>query len=71
MSILSGRYPELSPVELKVCTLLKINLSSKKIANILYVEPKSIEVYRFRIRKKLGLSREQNLLTTLATIETA
>lgn len=69
MSILSARYPELSPIELKVCALLKINLSSKEIANILYVEPKSVEVYRFRIRKKLGLSREQNLLTTLATIE--
>jgi tetratricopeptide (TPR) repeat protein/DNA-binding CsgD family transcriptional regulator len=69
MSTLSARFPELSPIELKVCALLKINLNSKEIANILYVEPKSVEVYRFRIRKKLGLSREQNLLTTLATIE--
>ncbi|MBL7973999.1 MAG: hypothetical protein JNJ85_03750, partial [Candidatus Kapabacteria bacterium] len=53
--------PQLSPIELRVCALLKVNLNSKEIADILCVETKSVEMYRFRIRKKIALDSTVNL----------
>lgn len=58
---LSTKYPQLSPIELRVCALLKVNLNSKEIADILCVETKSVEMYRFRIRKKIALDSTKNL----------
>ncbi|MBX7156203.1 MAG: LuxR C-terminal-related transcriptional regulator [Bacteriodetes bacterium] len=58
---LSAKYPQLSPIELRVCALLKVNLNSKEIADILCVETKSVEMYRFRIRKKIALDNTVNL----------
>lgn len=63
---LTRQCGDLSPTELRLCALLKINLSSKEIANILCIAPKSIEMYRFRVRKKLRLKKTENLNTYLA-----
>lgn len=65
---LSARYPALSPTELKICALLKINLNSKEIARLLHVSLRDIENHRYRIRKKLGLSSGENLASFLAGI---
>ncbi len=53
---LAARHPNLSPTELKVCALLKIGLTTKETARILNIEPRSVETYRGRIRKKIGMS---------------
>lgn len=58
---LSEKYPDLTRQELKVCALLKIKLSTKEIAQILFVAPRSVEMYRYRIRKKLQLNPSQKL----------
>lgn len=58
-------YPSLSPVELRICTLLKINLSSKEIASMLCIEAKTVEVYRYRIRQKMKLEQGTNLVQHL------
>lgn len=60
-------FPDLSPAELKVCAMIKLNLSSKDMAAILCVEISTIEIYRHRIRKKMNLKRDQNLISFLAT----
>lgn len=65
---LAARYPGLTPTELKVCSLIKINLSTKEIAQILNTEPRSIEKYRQRIRKKMELGQDDNLSTILAAV---
>lgn len=49
-------YPELTRAEIKVCSLLKLNLDTKQISSILHKTPASIEVDRSRIRKKMGLT---------------
>ncbi len=64
---LSGGFPALTPTELNVCALLKINLSSKDIANLLNIAPRSVDIYRSRIRKKLGLEAETNLTSFLSS----
>lgn len=68
LEALAARYPGLTPTELKVCSLIKINLSTKEIAQILNTESRSIEKYRQRIRKKLELGKDDNLSTFLAAI---
>jgi tetratricopeptide (TPR) repeat protein len=51
----------LSATELKICALLKINLSTKDIANMLYISPRTVEFHRANIRKKLKLKSAQGL----------
>lgn len=66
--VLSGRYPGLSATDLRVCTLLRMQMSTKDIAQLLCVEPRSVEVYRSRIRRKLSLPRRTNLSVFLSAI---
>ncbi|MBS1537217.1 MAG: LuxR family transcriptional regulator [Bacteroidetes bacterium] len=68
MRTLSKKYNSLTPTELKICALLKINLSSKEIANILSVSIHNIEMHRYRIRKKFQLPTEANLASFLAPL---
>ncbi len=48
-------YPNLSNNDVKICTYMRMNLSSKEIAGLLNIAPKSLETSRLRIRKKMGL----------------
>ncbi len=67
-SRLVDRFPDLSPKEVKVCLLMKLNLSTKDIANSLCLSNRTIEVHRYQIRKKIGLSQEENLQTFLMSL---
>lgn len=62
------RFPNLSSHEQRICAFLRMNLNTKEIAAITGRSAKSIEVTRSRIRKKLGLSRTDNLSSFLASI---
>ncbi|MFZ4704870.1 MAG: tetratricopeptide repeat protein [Bacteroidales bacterium] len=58
---LDDKFPELTHAERKVCAMLKLNMSSKEIASITMTLPESIDTTRSRIRKKLGLEKDENL----------
>ncbi len=58
--------PTLTPMEIKVCTLLKINLSTKEIAHILSVSSDAVEFHRLNVRKKFDIPRAQNLTSFLS-----
>jgi DNA-binding NarL/FixJ family response regulator len=58
---LKDKYPELTPHDLKLCACLKLNLSSKDIASLLNISLRGVENSRYRLRKKLKVSPEQNL----------
>jgi len=58
---LDTRFPELTHVERKVCAMLKLDMSSKEIAAITMTHPESVDTTRSRIRKKLGLEKDENL----------
>ncbi|OED38488.1 hypothetical protein AB832_04575 [Flavobacteriaceae bacterium (ex Bugula neritina AB1)] len=51
----------LSPAELRLGMLLRLNLSSKEIASILRVTPDSVRVARYRLRKKLPIDQKEEL----------
>lgn len=59
---LSEEIHSLTPTELKVLKLVSKQHSSKEIADLLFVSPKSIENYRSRICKKLNLDARNNSL---------
>jgi tetratricopeptide (TPR) repeat protein/DNA-binding CsgD family transcriptional regulator len=60
--MLARRFPALSPAELRLCALLRLDLSTKEMAALLSLSPRSIEVYRSRIRSKLGLEGNASLV---------
>jgi len=55
--------PNLTSAEIKMASLLKLNLSTKEIAAIIFKSESSIKTTRFRLRKKLGLSGNQSLIS--------
>ena len=56
-----NNYPEVSNNDLRLMALLKMNLSSKEIANILNISIEGVKKARYRLRKKLKLSTEDSL----------
>jgi hypothetical protein len=58
---LSKKYPGLTSKDIKLCVYLKMNLSSKEIAPLMNISFRGVELHRYRLRKKLGLSPEENL----------
>lgn len=63
---LAQKHPELSPGERKLCAMLRLNLSTKEIATLTLQNPQSIDIARYRIRKKLKLTTEVNLVSYLS-----
>ncbi len=58
---LKEKHPELTPNDIKLCIYLRLNLSSKEIAPLLNISTRSIEIKRYRLRKKMNLEHDQNL----------
>lgn len=58
---LINAYPKLSSEELKLCYFLRLNMNSKEIASITNKESASIDIARYRLRKKLELDKDEKL----------
>lgn len=58
---LKEKHPDLTANELKLCALLRMNLLTKEIAQLMHVSVKAVEVGRYRLRKKLKIDSEVNL----------
>ncbi|WP_420573720.1 triple tyrosine motif-containing protein [Kordia sp.] len=54
-------HPQLTANDLRLCAYLRLNLSSKEIAPLLNISVRSVEIKRYRLRKKISLAREINL----------
>ncbi|RAW01799.1 ligand-binding sensor domain-containing protein [Pseudochryseolinea flava] len=54
-------FPLLSPQEIKLSAYLRMNLSTKEIAQLLNISVRGVEISRYRLRKKLHMDRNQNL----------
>lgn len=66
---LNRQFPDLTPGEIKLCAFLRLNMTTKEIAAIIHQSPKSIDVARTRLRKKLNLTnKEVNLINFLINI---
>lgn len=58
---LSTQFPGLTPSDLKLAAYIRMNINSKEVAGLMNISSKSIEMARYRLRKKLNLTRGQNL----------
>ena len=66
---LMNEFPDLTQNELKLCAFLRLNMSTKDIAELTGQQILSIDKARYRLRKKLALSNsETNLVTFLSQI---
>jgi len=61
-------YPELTQNELKICAFLRLNMSTKEISELTGQRGPTIDHARYRLRKKLNLSSDTNLVTFLSQI---
>jgi tetratricopeptide (TPR) repeat protein len=65
---LNELFPNLTPNELKLCAFLRLNMSSKDIAAITFLSVNSINIARHRLRKKLNIEQEENLIIFLSSL---
>lgn len=61
-------HPSLTPNDLRLCAYLRLNLSSKEIAPLLNISVRSVEIKRYRLRKKMDLPHELGLVEYILSI---
>jgi DNA-binding CsgD family transcriptional regulator len=66
---LHDQFPELSPGDLRLAALLRMNLSSKEIAPLMHISVRGVENKRYRLRKKLDLPADTNLSAWMIDFE--
>jgi ligand-binding sensor domain-containing protein/DNA-binding CsgD family transcriptional regulator len=62
---LKSDHPDLVPNDLKLCAYLRMNMSSKEMASLLNISLRGVEIRRYRLRKKLNLAHDKNLVEFL------
>ena len=70
LTAIKAKHSNLSSSDLKLCAYLRMNLSSKEIAQLLNISLRGVEMSRYRLRKKLQVSSETNLFDYLISIGT-
>lgn len=69
MKKLRSRHADLNQNEMMMCAYLKMNLSTKEIAPLLNLSVRGVESMRYRLRRKFGLEREDNLMAYLNNVQ--
>ncbi len=65
---LKAIHPNISNNEIKLCAYLRMNLTTKEIAQLMNISVRGVEISRYRLRKKLNLATEVNLFNYLIAI---
>ena len=68
LKLVKEKHSSLTPNDLKLCAYLRLNLSSKEIAPLLNISPRSVEVKRYRLRKKMDFPPKTNLTNYILDI---
>jgi DNA-binding CsgD family transcriptional regulator len=58
---LKKKYPSLTPNDLRLCSYLRMNFTTKEIANLTNISSRAVEIGRYRLRAKLKLGHDVNL----------
>jgi tetratricopeptide (TPR) repeat protein len=61
-------FPKLSVTDHKICALIKLKFSSKEMSSLLGISVESVHTSRYRLRKKMGLDRNDNLYDFINSI---
>ena len=65
---IKAAHPSLTPNDLRLCAYLRLNLSSKEIAPLLNISVRSVEIKRYRLRKKMELAHELGLVEYILNV---
>lgn len=65
---IKASHPALTPNDLRLCAYLRLNLSSKEIAPLLNISVRSVEIKRYRLRKKMELPHELSLVEYILNV---
>jgi len=68
LEYLTRTFPNLTTADLRLCTFLRMNLNTKETADIMGLSVRSIESRRYRLRKKIGLSKKDDLINYLISL---
>jgi ligand-binding sensor domain-containing protein len=66
---LLDHFPDLTTNDLRLCSYLRMNFSTKEIARLLNNSTRAVEISRYRLRKKLNLQHDNNLTEYLMSID--
>ncbi|MCB9266803.1 MAG: hypothetical protein H6558_17385 [Lewinellaceae bacterium] len=58
---LHHKHPQLSPNDIRLCCLIKINMTNKEIASIQNISLGAVEKSKYRLKKKLKLDKDEDL----------
>lgn len=65
---LKAQHPELVPNDIKLCAYLRMNMSSKELSSLLNITLRGVEIRRYRLRKKLNVPHDKNLVEFLMEV---
>ncbi|MEO8533751.1 MAG: hypothetical protein ABI441_08370 [Flavobacterium sp.] len=65
---LARKHPSLSSKDLKYCCYIKMNMSNNDITNLLGINQDSVRTHKYRLKKKLTLEKEQDIVSYLRTV---
>ena len=69
LAAVKEKYPDITPNEHKLCAYLRMNLSTKEIAQLMNISVRGVEISRYRLRKKLKITSDINLFDHLINIK--
>lgn len=62
------QHPSLTDIELRHCIFMKLHMQTKEIANVLHIDPRSVQAARYRLKKKMNLDEQTDLKEYLINI---
>ncbi len=71
LSRLQKKHPNLNQRELRICLLIKLNYSTQEIARSVGISTRGMESIRYRMHKKIDLSKHQSLKSYLTDLAVA
>ncbi len=67
---LLAKHPGLTQNDIRLCSLIRINLSTKEIASLLNVSSRGVEQSRYRLKKRLNLPKDEDLTRYITVFKT-
>ena len=68
LSKLQRKHPNLNQRDLRICLLIKLNYDTREIARTIGISTRGLESIRYRMHKKLGLSKHQSIKNYLTDL---
>jgi len=62
------KFPSLTPIDLKYCCYLRMNMTNDDIKNVFGISLESVRTHKYRLKKKMALSKDEDLRNFLLSV---